>query len=166
MNDHDDHDDDRGMHNGLFARDALDRAGAEPRGYNAGWADRPRTACPWSPGSDEGRRWLQGWASGVADRKDHMGEMEHLTGIMRHQLRDSIKTDPRYQADPTDVLDLEPDPQPWQAVASKVLNAWMQEVVGRWFNQEDGRWAARAQRLLHARDTAADSPHIDVSGPC
>lgn len=38
------------------------------RGYQAGFASRPRSECPYDPVAETGQRWLNGWREGHEDR--------------------------------------------------------------------------------------------------
>lgn len=65
-------------------------------------SDEPRSACPWSPSSEEGRSWLYGWANAEAIRREATGQMRADTDRMKAEANASaVAWDHAYQPDPT-----------------------------------------------------------------
>jgi len=131
---------------------------AEAAGYKEGAAGRPRSGCPWSLTSAEGKAWAIGWAIGVADIKELTGELEHLSVIARNEVRSSVQKDSTYRRDPTDVLDA---PAPLTAAeleAFKVGSIFTEAADGFRRLADRLKDAGRAVTSLHARVAAADLP--------
>lgn len=125
-----------------------DRAYAE--GYKAGWSGASRSACPWAPGAEEGREWLHGWLEGRRDDLERSGVMSLDHARAEAEVRRSVQKDPKYQGDPTDILEQEEEPEP--SLGAQVAHDWVKECIASWHGSSWPRhvWIAEF----------ADMPHI------